>query len=305
MRISTQLLYNNNLHSMQNGAAELGNLLQKMSNGKNIQRPSDDPIGAVQVLTVQRDQAATSQFVDNIGALSDSLDRNESYLTSMIDLQNRMREIVTSAGNGTLSPEDREAYADELDTLKDAMVDLANAKDDKGNYLFAGNSTTTAPIQLDGAGNYVYKGDNKTREVQVSDSTWITANSHGEDLFFSGGGKDIFNALDDYVEVLRDPTLSPGNPGFDVEQKSMMASLDDALTSISAAVTTIGGRQNSLSLIETSHQDMMLFNKQLVGEVEGLDYAEAQSRYQSSLVALQVTQESFVKISQLSLFNEM
>ncbi|TKB47801.1 flagellar hook-associated protein 3 [Ferrimonas sediminicola] len=305
MRISTQLLYNTNLNSMQNGAAELGEWLQKMSSGKEILRPSDDPIGAVQVLTVQRDQAATSQYVDNIGALSSSLDRSESYLTSMIDLQNRMREIVVSSGNGALSPEDRQAYADELETLKEAMVDLANAKDDKGNFLFAGNSTDTKPVQRDGAGNYAYMGDDKVREVQVSDSSWVAANSHGEELFFAAGSKDIFNALNDFIDVLRDPSLSPGLAGFDTEHDAMSSSLDDTLASISGVVTTIGGRQNSLSLIETSHKDMILFSEQLIGEVESLDYAEAQSKYQGSLVALQVTQQSFVKISQLSLFNEM
>ncbi|SDK20125.1 flagellar hook-associated protein 3 FlgL [Ferrimonas sediminum] len=305
MRVSNQQLYLNNMYSMQNNSNNLGELLQKMAYGKSILKPSDDPIGAVQVMTVARDQAATSQYVDNIGALSDSLDRSESYLTSMIDVQNRMREIITATGNGSLSNEDRQAYADELTELQEAMVDMANAKDDKGNYIFSGNLTDTAPVTKDGSGNYVYSGDSNTREVQVSDSTWITANSSGDELFFNNASDDIFNALNDYIAVLEDPSLAPGNPAFDAQQSGMMSTLDDTLTSVSGVVTSIGGRQNSLELIQSSHTDMMLFNEQLMGEVSGLDYAEAQTEYENSLVAMKIAQQSYVKIAQLSLFNEM
>lgn len=305
MRVSNQSLYMNSLYSMQNTTASLGDSLSKMSFGKSILKPSDDPIGAVQVLTVQREHAATDQYMKNIGAVSDSLSRNESHMSTMVDIQNRMREIVTAAGSGTTSAEDRQAYANELKQLQEAMVDQANAKDDKGNYIFSGNQTDAPAISKDASGNYVYGGDGNSRKVQVSDSTWIEANTPGSELFFSGGGDDIFNQLDDFITVLEDPTLTPGDAAFDGELDQMMDSLDDTLTSVTGAMTDIGGRQNSLSLMESSHQDMQLYSEQLIGEIEGLDYAEAVTEYETMLVALQVTQQSYVKISQLSLFNEL
>lgn len=305
MRVSTQNMYSSNLYNLQNTTSDLARLNEMMSTGKSLLRPSDDPIGSVKVIGSERDMAATNQYLKNIDSLSTSFGRAESNLSSMIELQSRMREITVAANNGSLSAEDRAAYAAEMNELLDALTDTINAKDEAGNYLFSGNLTDTPPISVDASGNYVYQGDFSQREVQISSSSWMPANVTAQEFIFSNGSADILNQTKDFIAMLKDPTLSPGDPAFDSVAESMLSTLDDTLTSISSAITDIGGKQNSLSLIQGSHEEMVLFNKEVIGETEGLDYAQATAEFNVKLTTLKVTQQTFVQVSQLSLFGQM
>ncbi|MCL1096244.1 flagellar hook-associated protein FlgL [Shewanella kaireitica] len=305
MRVSMLNLYSNNLQSLQNSTADISKLNQMMATGKSILRPSDDPIGSVKVIGGQRDLAATNQYIKNTESLSTSFSRAETYMSSMVELQSRMREITVAANNGSLSPEDRAAYAAEMTELLEAFTDTVNAKDEGGNYLFSGNLTDTAPISQDASGNYVYQGDNNHREVQTSGSSWMTANVTASEFMFSNGSTDILNQTKDFIAVLNDPSLAPGDPAFSQGATDMLTSLDDTLTSISSAITDIGGKQNTISLIQTSHEERVLFNEEVIGETEGLDYAQATAEFNLKLTALKVTQQTFVQVTQLSLFNHM
>ncbi|MEC4725931.1 flagellar hook-associated protein FlgL [Shewanella sp. D64] len=305
MRVSSQTLYSNNLYNLQNTTTDLARLNEMMSTGKSLLNPSDDPIGAVRVLGSERDMAAIDQYIKNTESLSSSMDRAETNLASIVELQNRMREISISSSNGSLSVEDRAAYANELSELLSAVTDTLNAKDEGGNYLFSGNLTDTAPITIDSDGNFAYQGDNSHREVQTSSSSWMTANVTAQELIFSNGSADILNQTQDFIDTLNDPNLSPGDPAFDNISQGMLETLNDTLTSISGAITDIGGKQNSISLIQTSHEDMVLLNKEVIGETEGLDYAQATAEFNIKLTALKVTQQTFVQISKLSLFDQL
>ncbi|ACJ31730.1 Flagellin [Shewanella piezotolerans WP3] len=305
MRVSMLNLYSNNLQSLQNSTADISKLNQMMATGKSILRPSDDPIGSVKVIGGQRDLAATNQYIKNTESLSTSFSRAETYMSSMVELQTRMREITVAANNGSLSPEDRAAYAAEMEELLEAFTDTVNAKDEGGNYLFSGNLTDTAPISKDASGNYLYQGDNNHREVQTSGSSWMTANVTASEFLFSNGSSDILNQTQDFINVLNDPSLAPGDPTFSQAATDMLTSLDDTLTSISSAITDIGGKQNTISLIQTSHEERVLFNEEVIGETEGLDYAQATAEFNLKLTALKVTQQTFVQVTQLSLFNHM
>ncbi|QFU20469.1 flagellar hook-associated protein FlgL [Shewanella eurypsychrophilus] len=305
MRVSTYNLYASNLNSLQNSTADIARLNQMMATGKSILRPSDDPIGSVKVISSQRDVAATEQYLKNIGSLSSSFGRAETYLSSMVEIESRMREITLSTRNGSLSAEDRAAYASELEELLEAFVGAVNAQDDAGNYIFSGNETGTVPIAQDASGNYIYQGDNNQREVQTSGSSWMTANVTAEQFIFSNGSADILNQTQDFIDVLKDPNLAPGAPGFDNVADAMMATLDDTLSSVSGAITDIGGKQKSLMLMEESHEEMILFNQEVIGDTEGLDYAQATAEFNLKLTTLKITQQTFVQISQLTLFNQL
>lgn len=305
MRVSTHNLYASNLNSLQSATADIARLNQMMATGKSILRPSDDPIGSVKVISSQRDVAATEQYLKNIGSLSSSFGRAETYLSSMVEIESRMREITLSTRNGSLSAEDRAAYASELEELLEAFVGAVNAQDDAGNYIFSGNETGTVPIGQDASGNYIYQGDNNQREVQTSGSSWMTANVTAEQFIFSNGSADILNQTQDFIDVLKDPNLAPGAPGFDNVADAMMATLDDTLSSVSGAITDIGGKQKSLMLMEESHEEMILFNQEVIGDTEGLDYAQATAEFNLKLTTLKITQQTFVQISQLTLFNQL
>ena len=65
----------------------------------------------------------------------------------------------------------------------------------------------------------------------------------------------------------------------------------------------IGARQNTLDSVRTLHEGVELVNQQVLSELRDLDYAEALSRLTLETFTLEAAQQSFSRISTLSLFN--
>lgn len=79
--------------------------------------------------------------------------------------------------------------------------------------------------------------------------------------------------------------------------------LDTALDRILDVRAQIGARLNVLDSQEGTNQDFKLSIQSTKSQIEDLDMAEAISRFNLQIVALQAAQQSFVKVQGLSLFN--
>ena len=64
----------------------------------------------------------------------------------------------------------------------------------------------------------------------------------------------------------------------------------------------LGGRQNTLTLLSSSNEDVSLVNKKIEGELSQLDYATASIDLNNYQLSLQATQKTYLKINGLSLF---
>jgi flagellar hook-associated protein 3 FlgL len=284
--------------SLNNNSLGINKLMQQMATGKRLLVPSDDPMASTRVMSLERQQASLSQFQSNIEQADILLKNQETYLSNGTDVLHQLRDLILWAGNDSNGPAEREAMAAEMDQLQETLVSLVNAKDENGKYLFAGNEVNTKPLDKDANGNWVYSGDTGVREVVVGDGVTMKVNVNAGEMFFSGG-MDIFNQLDELTDALRDPDFSAGSN--DVLDRSL-AVLDATLGSVSGSITDLGTRQNSLGTLDSGHSEVELFNNQLIGQLEDLDYADAMVEFNNYLLALQATQSTYVKTANMSLF---
>lgn len=79
--------------------------------------------------------------------------------------------------------------------------------------------------------------------------------------------------------------------------------IDAALQNILDTRASIGARLNALDQQEAVHDKFILDTQANLSEIQDLDYAEAISRFNIQLVALQAAQQAYVKVQGLSLFN--
>ncbi|MEO1821040.1 flagellar hook-associated protein FlgL [Pseudomonas sp.] len=82
-----------------------------------------------------------------------------------------------------------------------------------------------------------------------------------------------------------------------------LENLDNAMNKVLGVQTTIGARMNVIESTLTENEEVSLINTSVTSELEDLDYAEALSRLSLQSVVLEASQQSFVKVSGLSLFN--
>ncbi len=304
MRLSTAQLNTVMLTSMQSSTTGVNKSFMQLNSGEKMLKPSDDPLGSVQLMMLDREQANIGQFQKNITNLEAQLGKTESHLDASNNAVLRVQELVTGVLNASNSTvEGREAIATELESLLDQLADTANSKNPNGDYIFAGTKTDTQPITKDSAtGKYVYNGNGDKRMVKVAESMSIPANQTAEDIFFNGGS-DIFNTLDKTIADLRNPAIE--GDSLTASVTAAQSDIDSTLNSINRVWTDVGGQRNALTMVQGSHEDNKLVNSKLIGDVKDLDYSEAILEMNSQMAALQATQMTYSKIQNLSLFKLM
>lgn len=82
-----------------------------------------------------------------------------------------------------------------------------------------------------------------------------------------------------------------------------LQNLDNAMNKVLGVQTDLGARLNVIESAQLENEEAALINATVQSGLEDLDYAEALSRLSMQSVLLEAAQQSFVKISGLSLFN--
>ncbi len=163
----------------------LNDLQEKISLGKRITKPSEDPNGAIRVLQIRQEIFRLDQYSQN-GAIAESnLSFEESTLNSVVTQYHRIKELAISANNGSISSMERSSIANELEVILSELTSLANSKNGLGEYTFSGFKSNTAPVSQSLTGAYIYQGDEGQRKIQLNDSTFLDINDTAKDVFFS------------------------------------------------------------------------------------------------------------------------
>ena len=92
-------------------------------------------------------------------------------------------------------------------------------------------------------------------------------------------------------------------PKLEFLLQETLTNLTNAEENIGKINAKIGARLNSIENVRDIHEGVKLVNDQVLSDIRDLDYAEAVSRLTMESFALEAAQQSFSKISGLSLFN--
>ncbi|WP_108649697.1 flagellar hook-associated protein FlgL [Dongshaea marina] len=90
-----------------------------------------------------------------------------------------------------------------------------------------------------------------------------------------------------------------------IENQLNMSKLqvDSALDRVKNIRSSVGARLNTIERQRESSEDFKLTSQKVLSQLEDLDMAEAISEFQLELTSLQVAQQTFVQLQNLSLFN--
>lgn len=269
------------MHGSMNVSAEkLGKLMQQMATGDRMLMPSDDPISAVRVLRIQREEA-------NLKAASDTM--------------LNVRDMLLWAANGSNTSKDLAAIANELGSLEKTILSFANVRDEEGRYLFSGTLTDRPAITFDPATQTCSLGGNdQYRQAAVANGVLVEENVTAAQVF--GTGVDMLNNLNSLIQRLSDPALDSTDPTLHADLKATLDSLDSTHVRLLGSVTELGGRQNTLTLLSSSNEDVSLVNQRIETGLSQLDYASASIDLNNYQLSLQATQKTYLKINGLSLF---
>lgn len=296
MRISTQTLFESGGARISDLQSSLVKTQQQVSTGRRILTPADDPVAAARALEVSQSQSVNIQYGVNRQSAKSALGTEEATLSSVTSLLLDVKTTAVAAGNGTLTDAERASMAAELQGRFDELLGLANTRDAQGNYLFSGFQTST-PAFVKTATGAQYQGDQGQLLLQVDSSRQMAAGNPGQAVF-QGGGQDVFKTLNDLITLLQ----TPGTPA-PATVASLSGNVDLALNNVSTVRASVGSRLQELDALDSAGSDRDLQYSQTLSNLQDLDYAKAITQLSQQQQTLEAAQQSFVKISGLSLFN--
>lgn len=295
MRISTTQFQFSSVNRILEQQSKLAEIQQQIASGKNIQTPSDDPASAARVLNITESLDINEQYTRNADLVEARLQTEESTLTSMLDVYQRVRELAIQGLNATQSQNDRNTIAAEISQNLEQIVSLASTTDSRGEYIFSGYNVNQAPIADDGNGGYSYLGDQGQRQIQIGPNRSIEDGDTGFDLFFdiNNTTQNAFSAVYDFANSLTTNT----------QVSSSLDDFDAVMENISLKRSAIGARLNAIDSQVEANEEVVFQSKKLLSDIQDLDYTEAISRLNLQQVALEAAQQSYVRVQGLSLFN--
>lgn len=183
MRVSNDTLRSAFLAALEAAQRRVIDTQEKVSTGRRVNKPSDDPVASARIAHLDASLSRLDQYQSNSGFARNQLGLEESSLTDVIDMLQRVRELALQANNGTASDSDRKTIAAEIRQNRDALLTLANTTDVDGRHLFGGYNEVATPFTVTASGSVVYNGDQGQRPLQISDSRFVAINDSGADVF--------------------------------------------------------------------------------------------------------------------------
>jgi len=190
MRITTASTYATTINNLQLRQQELSDAQTRLSSGKRVLMPSDDPAAAARAeraLAVELRSEASQRSVDASKVL---MTQTESVLGDANELLSQVREALVAAGNATYTDANRAIQASKIQGLRDQLLQVANQSDGAGTFLFGGQGSNQAPF-VDTPAGVVFRG--VSGQTQTDADTSLPLSTDGNAAWLSSRtGNGVF-----------------------------------------------------------------------------------------------------------------
>jgi flagellar hook-associated protein 3 FlgL len=178
---------------------------------------------------------------------------------------------------------------------------------DGGNYTVNFTSPTTYEIHdaADPTGTALstgtYTGTSGTINFKGAQLN-VTGTPAAGDSFAVGpsSSQDVFSTIAGIISAFEAPG---GGAAMNNQVNAQLQNLDQAATSFLDTRTKIGARMNTLDQQTDIGSDTKLQYDTTLSNLQDLDYASAASKFTQQQTALEASQQAYVKMQNLSLFN--
>lgn len=299
----------------------------KGSTLKRISKPSDDPVGNIDLMAKRSQNVDAEQYLRNLNFAQTHLSYTENILEEMTDILVKAKELAVGQASSIYSPEIREGVSKEIHQMRQQMLGLANKR--IGNrYLFSGQTILTRPFNEDGK----YVGDKNKINIEINKDVFIPINITGHDLFFSKEKKPVEREQIDLTppgidlnteSIHRTPASIQQQPEmvqvsvFDELRalenalltdnpqiiQGLLEKLDSSIERTVSYRTEIGALTNTISNAETNIEKMKLLNEAHKSKIEDADVSELMADLSKEQAVLKATYQASSKLMNSSLMD--
>lgn len=215
---------------------------EQIATGRRILRPSDDPQGAAQALSLEGRRAELGRYRESVSGASPLVESATAALQSGSDILTQTRELVLQGLNGTLGEDERRTLGAQVSHLLDAMVGVANTSFGD-QYLFGGTESGREPFTRADAGGrsrVLYQGDEGTHSILVGTDSRLAINLPGSEVFARDGAVSVRLTGDTGVALGSSANEGTGYVDLEMRHDATTGTLGSGLAFVS------GGAEDTL-----------------------------------------------------------
>ncbi|WP_281381459.1 flagellar hook-associated protein FlgL [Conexibacter arvalis] len=296
MRITAQMTARSTLRDLQGNLNSLSDLQRKMSSGKEITRPSDDPYGASRALELRGELGGLQQYQRNVDDGTSWLDASDTALGKIGDAVQRIRELLIRTSTDSAGPRAREAAAEEIDQLIETIKQEANVQY-AGRYIFSGTATDREPYTLGGADTFNGNTDGVRREIGPRVELTVTTDISG--LLGNGTAAADDGLLHTLRDIAADLRAGEGDRlrGTDIQR------LDANFDRLNAIRADIGARTNRMVIADARLASLEENSIRLLSSVEDADVPKTLIEYTTQQAAYNMALKAGANVVQNSLMD--
>lgn len=312
MRIDSVTFFTSGLVGIRDNQSAMARLNEQIATGQNFLAPKDDPLATQKVLDLGNRLAARTQYAANQTKADLALEYESTVLNEVESALNKARALLVGT-SPAFDAQARDAHAQQLRGVFEHLLSLANTQDPSGNYIFAGDKTTTQPFANAGGGDggnppagvvTGYVGSASTREVEVDTGRRLQVSDNLDTVYRAGDGPgvDLLQTLDE--AIVRLPLSNP--PGAIPDQATLdgyIQTLDDAINALAGIQYRIAGAQTELADLTATTNSLMTLESNALGDLQQLDQAAAIMRLKTRQTSLEAAERAYAMTSSLSLFS--
>ncbi len=287
MRVTSDSGYRDLLSDIQAIAERMQSAQSQISSGRKFNRPSEDPVAAADIVSINVDKGEIHQFLENVSTGRTRLQASDSALGTIEQLTERMlslAELATSDAVVTSS------YAPEVSGLISQIVLSANTTS-QGQFIFAGSNTQTTPFVTQSDGTITYQGDSNAVNLQIGRNATLQTQIPGSDVFAGS----LFTAMNDLVTAL--------NSGDKAAIRASITTLDQFSSTLSSTRSRVGALLNMAQTAETDLKNDDLARTADLSRLQDADLSQALTEFSQSQTALQAATAVGARISNISILD--
>lgn len=300
MRVTNSLMSKTYLRNLNRQTSKVQKYQDQLSSLKEVSKPSDDPLTVSKIIDLNNSITLNEEYLNTIDDSIDWTNVQDSALGQASDSLARIRTLIQSAANGTMSPDDRQAVKSNIEGEIGALVDALNTNFG-GRYVFSGQHTTTKPFEVmtDDNGAIIgieYHGNENNLPREVAPGVTVGLLTNGNKLFEFGDT----NLNDFFNEVL---TALDGEGDTEALGGILLEKADQAFENTVNFRTEVGATFNRFESAKDRNETENLNLKNMRSNKEDVDLAEKYMEYSMEMIAYTASLQMGTRILQTNILN--
>jgi flagellar hook-associated protein 3 len=170
------------LNQIQTDQLAMFESMTQLTTGKQFQYPSENPIAALRVISLQRLLEQKTQVRTNLTTNESFLSATDSAVSQVSSMVSDVRATVLGVMGTTATDTQRAAAAQQVEQALQQLLDTGN-QTFRGRYLFAGSQTNVEPFSTDENNIVRYSGDEGRIATLGDVSLIVDSNLQGNEVF--------------------------------------------------------------------------------------------------------------------------